>query len=238
MNRALQVQSDGSFVLRGDRCYRLLLVINGPTTCAAVEAALTRGGFENPMCSAPQDWEAGEKPEKPRDWPKEPLLSTAANECLVRMSGALRTSGVPAVAFHRDSAIEPGATFTIAAAWDYCDAPRVEQRAGAAAPAPAVSAAAGTAAAKSASPNGAKFFGAAAIGLAGWGIWRLLGQSRKNERDEERYVKLRAESDMTALRTRAQHLVDQGYSEPDAEERAAREIAAQEARDLVAELEG
>ena len=224
MNRALAPAADGAFVLRPGRHYRLLVIVNGPTTCGELEGALVRTGFEAPVASAPQDWDA----ERPGDWPAESLFATAVNECLVRASGVLRTAAA-GVRFDRDRAIEPGATFTIAQAWDY-------------GPAPEIPAAPSTGLAPAAAPpksddKGPKVLAVAAVAGLGIGLYSMWRSSRRYERDEARYTSLQAKAEREELARRVEHYLQHGHSSDEAEHLAEREIAAREARKLAAELE-
>jgi hypothetical protein len=225
MNRALVPAADGLFVLRPGRHYRLLVIVNGPTTCDDLEAALVRGGFHAPVASAPQDWDA----ERPGDWPAESLFATAVNECLVRVSGVLRTSAA-GVRFDRDHAIETGATFTIAQAWDYGAAPEAAARETTGlAPSPP---------SPKADDKSPKVLAIAAVAGLGIGLYSMWRSSRRYERDEARYTSLQAKAEREELARRVEHYLQHGHSSDEAERLAEREVAAREARKLVAELEG
>jgi hypothetical protein len=224
MNRALAPGADGSFVLRPGRHYRLLVIVNGPTTCDELEGALAREGFEGAVASAPQGWDG----ERPGDWPMESLFATAVNECLVRASGVLR-GGAPGVRFDRDRTIEPGATFTIAQAWDYGTAPEVR-------PDPTTGLAAAPPSPKS-DDKGPKVLAIAAVAGLGVGLYSMWRSSRRYERDEARYQSLQAKAEREELARRVEHYLQHGHSSEEAEHLAERDVAAREARKLVAELE-
>jgi hypothetical protein len=226
MNRALAAAGE-AFVLRPGRRYRLLILVNGPSSCDALESALVRAGFEDPVCSAPADWSQ----DKPEDWPSEPIVPSEANECLVRMSGVLR-GNVAGVRFGRDQPIEPGATFTIVAAWDYGEADP---------PAPRV--ASGQAPAQGApvakrDDVGPRLLAVAAIASVGFGVYTLMRSSRKYERDQTRYAAVTARAERDELAARVQYYLEHGHARSDAEDMAEREIAAREARKLAIELGG
>jgi hypothetical protein len=228
MNRPLAPGVDGAFVLRPGRRYRLVLLVNGPSSCDELEGVLVRAGFEHPVCSAPGDWEA----ERPADWPSEPLVATAANECLVRTSGVLR-GNVPGVPFARDQGIESGATYTIVAGWDYGEArapQRADDRVGQAPPTSA-------ALAKS-NDTGPRVLAVAAVAGLGLGLWSMWRSSRRYERDEERYASITARAERDELAARVHYYLEHGHARPDAEDMAEREIAAREARKLASELGG
>jgi hypothetical protein len=224
MNRALAPSSDGSFVLRPGRRYRLLVVVNGPTTCDELEATLARSGVEEAVASGPRDWES----ERPTDWPDEALVATAANECLARVSGVL-TPGSPAVRFEHDHPIAPGATYTIALAWDYgpATARLPEERVGAAPPP-----------AKSSERQGPNFLAIAAVAGLGVGLCSMWRSSRRLERDEARYASQEAKAERNELLRRVDYYLQHGHAPEEAERLADRDVAAREARKLVAELEG
>jgi hypothetical protein len=228
MNRAIEPAADGTFVLRPGRRYRVLLLVNGPSSCDELEAALVRAGFDEAVCSAPVDWVA----ERPGDWPNEPLVATAANECLVRVSGVLH-GNVPGVRFSRDQAIEAGATYTIVAAWDYGPAqvaPPPAERTGHASPAH-------VAPVKN-NDKGPRVLAIAAVAGLGLGLWSMWRSSRRYERDQERYASVTARAEREELAARVQHYLEHGHARPDAEDMAEREIAAREARKLAVELGG
>jgi hypothetical protein len=223
MNRALVPAADGSFVLRPGRHYRLLVIVNGPTTCDELEGALVRAGFETPVASAPQDWDAA----RPSDWPAESLVATAVNECLVRVSGVLRTSAA-GVRFDRDRPIDAGSTFTLAQGWDYGAAPEVT-----------AGATTGLApAAPKSDDKGPKVLAIAAVAGLGVGLYSMWRSSRRYERDEARYASVQAKAEREELARRVEHYLQHGHSSDEAEQLAEREVAAREARKLVAELEG
>jgi hypothetical protein len=229
MSRPVAAAGDG-FVLRPGRVYRLLVVVNGSSSCDALEGALVRAGFVEPVCSAPADWVH----DKPEDWPNEPLVATAVNECLVRMSGILR-GNVAGVRFDRDQPIEPGATYTIAAAWDIGEARApaasvAPERAGQAPPS-------SRAVVKSDETGQRLLAGAVVVGL-GVGIWSMWRSSRRYERDEARYASVTARAERDELAARVQHYLEHGHARADAEDMAEREIAAREARKLAVELGG
>jgi hypothetical protein len=227
MNRPIAAAGD-TFVLRPGRRYRLLIVVNGASSCDALEEALVRAGFEHHVCVAPADWAH----EKPDDWPSEPIVSTAANECLVRMSGVLR-SNVAGVLFERDRPIEPGATYTIVAAWDYG-----EPRAPAGAPERAGQAPPARRPATKSDDTGPRVLAVAAVAGLGLGIWSMWRSSRRYERDEARYASVTARAERDELAARVQHYLEHGHARRDAEDMAEREIAAREARKLALELGG
>ena len=219
MIRQIAPAADSVFVLRPERLYRMVLVVNGPTTCAKLEQVLAASGIEDPVCAAPQDWTEM----RPEDWPREPPLPTAANECIVRCSGFLRAApAVPAVGFRRDAPIEPGATYTIAAAWDCGEAPPAQVQQTGAAPASSSS----TAPATEKKEIGGKILGAALILGGGAALWAMMRSAKREERDEERLLTLAAEHERLELRTRVQRYIDHGYSPDVAGELAARDEAA------------
>ena len=227
MNRPVAPTAEGTFVLRPGRRYRLLLLVNGPSSCDELEGALVRAGFDEAVCSAPGDWSV----ERPGDWPNEPAVAAAANECLVRTSGVL-VGNVPGVRFARDQTIEPGATYTVTAAWDYGQArPReaVAERAGLASPASA---------APAKGDKGPRVLAIAAVAGLGLGLWSMWRSSRRYERDEERYASVTARAEREELAARVQYYLEHGHARPEAEDMAEREIAAREARKLAVELGG
>ena len=115
MNRAIQPEADSSLILYPGHIYRLLLIVNGPTTVEDLARALVASGFDPTLlqCSAPDEW----RRHRPGDWPSEPAPSVHVNECLVRVTA--RFIAPHPLQFVRDLPIDPGASFTIAAAWDY-----------------------------------------------------------------------------------------------------------------------
>jgi hypothetical protein len=203
-SRPLLADADGSFVLRTGRIARLLLVINGETTCEAVEKALSARGFDRPGVSAPGDWSQ----EAPSDWPREPIVQAHVNECLVRASGLLRgAAGAPAVRIERDAPVGDGATFTVAAAWDYGE-PRSVETSGAAAPASKSASAAKAS-------GGGKVIAGVLLGGIGLGVWHMARSSKRLEREEERYAKLRGREEIAELEQRVQGFIDPDLVSPE-----------------------
>jgi hypothetical protein len=225
LNRPLAPTAEGAHVLRPGRYWRLLVVVNGQTDCDELEAALVEAGFDGPVCSTPQDWAE----ERPDDWPKEPLVSPAANECAVRASGALRSEGP--VRFERDRRIGEGATYTIVAAWDYgpTGAGRAAElgreraeHVGGVADDPV---------------KRDRVLAAVVVALAGLGFWQMTRSSKRVEKEESKFAHLSARADRDELTRRVEHYLSRGHSQDEAADFADREMAAREARRLAAELE-
>ena len=216
--KGIALDADGTLALRGGRRCRLLVVVTGPTTCDALEQALARRGLEDVIASAPQDWQA----ERPADWPKEPLIPSCANECLVRASAIVGRS----VRLARDEAIEEGAVFTVHAGWDYgpAPAPAARERTGAAAasqPAPSASTPA-------TNNNNGQLVKAGLLVAFGFGLWSFMSYRRKEEADEERLALAAARAHRDELLARAEHYFKQGESEQEAQAHAERDMAARE----------
>jgi hypothetical protein len=183
-------------VLRRGRVYRLLITVNGATSAEAVGEVLEQLGFDDLHLATPDEWDE----QRPDDWPDEPLAELAANECQVRASGCYR---VPHARFERDTPVEAGATLTIAGAWDHGPAPATRgiERTGAAAPAKKDDAA------KPMQP-----LVLVGLGLAGFGMWKLLASNRKEERDRERLAKAAMAVERQQMAERVHTLVGRGHS--------------------------
>jgi hypothetical protein len=118
LNRPLIHAADGSVVLRPRHLHRALAVVCGETSLEELEDALCEAGFVRAslLSAAPADW----RRLAPRDWPKEPTFDLAANECLVRIMGAIEAP--QAVGFGPDMPLPSGASFTLAQVWEYAPA--------------------------------------------------------------------------------------------------------------------
>jgi hypothetical protein len=195
-----------------------MVVVTGPTTCDALEQVLARHGLEAAIASAPQDWQA----ERPADWPKEPLIPSCANECVVRVSAIVARS----VRLARDQPIEDGAVFTVHAAWDYgpAPAPASREHTGAAATAPPTPAAAATATGN----NNGQLIKASLLVAFGFGLWSFMSSRRKEEAEEERLALAAARAHRDELLARAEHYFKQGESEQEAQAHAERDMASRE----------
>jgi hypothetical protein len=218
MNRPLRFAPDGSLVLRPERVYRLLLVVNGETSAEDLEDALVAAGFDREaLCSStPRDWPR----DRPADWPEEPSVDTAVNECLVRLSG--RFAGA-SYAFTRDARIaDSAATYSIVSGWDY--APSLTEgsapapiRTGGAPPAPAPD------------HRGTAMFVTAAA-LLGLGVWTSMRGERRMERETARMRAAIERDEREAVRARAADLVREGKTADEAAAIAHMEINAEGAR--------
>jgi hypothetical protein len=197
MNRPLRFAPDGGIVLRPERVYRLLVVVNGESSAEDLEDALIAAGFDRAgLCtSTPRDWPR----DRPPDWPEEPAIEIAVNECIVRVSG--RFAGAP-YAFARDMGLgDSGASFTLAHAWDY--APSLTEQA---------LAPHQTGAAKPAPPNdnrGTALVVTAAT-LLGLGVWMNIRAERRMERETQRMRAAVERDERQAVQARIAELVREG----------------------------
>lgn len=200
MNRPLRFAPDGGVVLRPERVYRLLVVVNGETSAEELEDALVEGGFDRATLgsSTPRDWPA----DRPPDWPDEATVETAVNECAVRVSG--RFVGEPR-AFGRNMPVgESQATFTVAQGWDY--APSLGERAhaaGAAKPAPATD------------HRGTALVVTAAA-LLGIGVWSSVRSERRLQRETQRMRAAIDRDEREATQARIGELLRQGHTREEA----------------------
>jgi hypothetical protein len=203
MNRPVLFGPDGGVVLRPERVYRLLVVVTGETTAEDLEDALVSAGLERAtLCtSTPRAWPV----DRPRDWPEEPHVEIAVNECIVRASG--RFADAPR-AFSRDMPIAGSdATYSIAAAWDYAPslaemvAPRAEQ----------------TGAAK---PQAADHRGVAllvtAAALLGWGVWTNIRSERRIQHETQRMRAAIERDEREAIEHRVKDLMREGRGHDEA----------------------
>lgn len=168
MNRPVQTQTDGTFVLYPGHIYRLMLVINGETTIDDLQQSLIAAGFDPTllMSSSPDEWRA----HRPTDWPVEPSPQVCVNECLVRVTG--RYIAPTPMQFARDMPIAGGpATYAIVAAWDYVRAVGERQMVRVGAQAPTNEQKSGML------PLAA---GMVMIGIGAWATWR---SQKRVERD-------------------------------------------------------
>ena len=201
MNRAIEPAAAGEYVLRAGRRYRLLLVVNGSTSCDALEEALSGVGFNGAVASSPDDWrQAPADGGAPPDWPKEPHVEPAANECLVRASGVLAPDGgIRQVSFVRDERIAGGeACYTIVGAWDYGPARRMERTG----EAPSSS----SSSSGSESSSGNKLLVGGIMAGLGFGAWSLLKKGKQQQKDEERLLKLERARERLALEEQMREL--------------------------------
>ena len=219
--RAIEPSADGSYVLRAGRVYALLVVVNGPTTREELEVALQRDRFVDPVASSPDEWRSDPAPH----WPKEPLVTTMANECLVRASAILAGPSGEAYRFDRDRQVEPGATYTFVAVWDFGEAPKHAPSTGAAAPAATSSSSTSTADPPKAEPTGISpgvvIAGITALGV---GAWALTKRSRQEERDEKALLRLMEKERRQESVARAEHYLRSGATEREAEELASLDV--------------
>jgi hypothetical protein len=209
LNRPLTATADLSHVLRPGRVYRLACVVNGQTTVDALADRLVGLGFgQEDLCiSTASEW----ADEAPGDWPDEPPIDVCANEELVRASGSFVG---PAVEVERDTPIEEGAVFTIAAAWDYGRAAGRVERAGAAQGGEG----------DPPERNGLLVAGVALA--AGLGLWKLTKKNREEDRDRKKLARMGAELERDQMIARTHALVSRGMSQAEAEETAHREAIA------------
>jgi hypothetical protein len=194
MNRELRHAPDGSLTLRPGDFYRLVVVVNGATTLDSLERALGRLGFTRLLTAAPADWDRL----RPRDWPPERPVETAANECIVRAQGLF--AGRFLLSVVPDIPIEQGASFRVAQAWDY--APHVV--AGAAPP----------------QRRGATAALVVTSTLVGLGLWSLMRNKSRMDRASERLASAEMRADRAALTEDMGRLLAMGHTPS-----AARELA-------------
>ena len=202
MNRPIGATPDGATILQPGRRYRLLLVVQGSTdTDALCSTLIHAAGFEPQRLgvSLPQDWPA----ERPPDWPEESLIGLMPGQSLIRVSGPCWTPGP--VRLEHETPIPPGASFRVIDAWDYGQAEPpapLQERTGAAPPQP--------------SGRAKKMlFGAAAIAGVALG-WHWLQGKRKEERDEERLLRLADRAEREDLSRAVQEMVSGGMSRAEA----------------------
>jgi len=225
VNRAITTTADGGFVLRPGRHYRMLCVVNGPTTCDDLEATLAATGFQDVAATAPQDW-ASERPGEPDPWPMEPLVATAANEALVRVKGAFFGSG--AESFDRDRPIDSGeATYTIAAAWDCGPATRKR----------AMATTTGKEEVTREGSDTQKLLIALGVGTLVVGGISLHRANKREARDEEALARLEQKRLRSEFDERIAKYLAGGATRCEAERMAERSMAAEEARRLADALE-
>jgi hypothetical protein len=212
MNRPLRFASDGGVVLRPDRVYRLLIVVNGETSAEDLEDALVDAGFERGALysSTPRDWPS----DRPSDWPEEPAIDTAVNECVVRVSG--RFAGGPRAFAHDMPVGDAGASYTVAHAWDYAPSLTEEARGahatGAAKPVPA-------------SDNRGTALVVTAAALLGLGVWSSIRSERRMERETQRMRAAIERDEREAVRVRIAELMREGRGRDEATAIANAEIS-------------
>jgi hypothetical protein len=202
MNKALLHAADRGVVLRPGRVYRGVVVVTGETTLEELEDALAAGGFERGalLTASPADWRGI----VPSDWPDEPQLDLAANECCVRVMGRIE-SATP-VAFGRDERLPSGACFTLVQAWEY--ARGIGEATGAApAPAPRPTESAG------AMPIGLLLTAGALFGV-GWFFNRRAEE--RAMRDQARLLAVVRREERSVIDARAEALEREGLSHADA----------------------
>lgn len=215
MNRAIPPQRDGSTVLRPGRIVRALLIVNGECTLEDLEAELVEAGFDPRrfLAADPDLWAKAE----PGDWPEEPQEQIAVNECLVRIMGAFEARAP--VGFGRDIAIgQTGASYTIAAAWEY--APAIGEKTGAAAPAPNKPAGAAAAAVKDSTTP----LLLTAAGLFGLGFWMNYRAERRAEKEQARMLSAIQRDEREVLASRVAELEEEGHTRAEALAMAQSEI--------------
>ena len=203
-NRAVAQTAEGATVFRPGRRYRLLALIQGPTTSAALSRHLYECGFARGTVgvSLPADWSK----HKPADWPDEGLYGILSGQSLIRISavfGADRPLRVDA-----ETEIEPGALMRLLEAWDYGEA-EIE------APS-ARSAGAASSPATHEEDRGKKVLIAAGlIGAIAVG-WNWLSGRKKLEHEQERFESLAAKAEQEEIRRRVHELTNGGMNRYDA----------------------
>ena len=206
MNRPIGATADGATVLRPGRHYRLVLVVTGATDTEALAAALAGAGLhgERLGISLPSDWQN----ERPPDWPEETLIGLTNQQSLIRVSGPCFTRGP--VRIEPQTPIEPGASFRVVDAWDYGEAQGTPARVGQGAPAPAPDKA------KQESSRTKKIlFGAGAIAAIAVG-WNWFATKRKEEREEQRLLKMTEKAERAELTEAVQRMTASGMTRAEA----------------------
>jgi hypothetical protein len=205
VNRPIGRTSDGATVLRPGRHYRLLLVVEGATDTNALAASLAGAGLvgERVGISLPADWSK----ERPADWPDEDNIALTDAQSLIRVSGPC-FARVP-VRIEAPTTIEPGAHFRVLDAWDYGEAQGAP-------PAPAIVKAGAAPKEDEATGRGKKlFFGAVAIAGVAIG-WNWLSAKKREERDEERLLKLAERAEREDLSQSMHELMSGGMTRAEA----------------------
>ncbi len=202
MNRLLaRSAGDGSTVLRTGRFYRLLLVTNGAPLADEVAASMEKLGFGShdlAISDSDELWPS----ERPADWPAETLPGIAANEQFVRVSGSFEGRTIRVLA---DTPIAGGGTYTVWQAWDVGPARAPEPQTGAAPPATV-----------NEPKSHTGLFVCLALGALGVGAWQYVANSRRLEKEEERFNALEARAERARIGGRIRELMTRGYPEGDA----------------------
>jgi hypothetical protein len=226
MNRAIaRSVADGSTVLRPGRFYRLLLVVNGAPLLEELDAAMTKLGFAgHDLAISPSDeqWPS----ERPIDWPEEILPDIAVNEQLVRVSGSFVGRAIRVLL---DTPIAGGGTHTVWQAWDVGPGRSPDETVAGAPPSEQ--------AAQPKSHTG--LFVCVALGAIGFGAWQYVSNSRRLEKEEERFNALEARAERARIGGRIRDLMTRGYPEGDAAAIATSEsiVRAEEAEQLASEAQ-
>lgn len=219
MNRPIP-SADGSHVLRPGRAYRLLLVVNGASSIEDLAETFFQSGFspDGFAISGPKRWPE----DRPPDWPDEPTVAIAANECHVRVSGPFVGSedGRP-IRFDPDLPIVGGqALYSIVALWE-CrrDLRSSPTRSGGAPPSAAVGVAL-PAEEKSKPPIGMLVTAGTLFAI---GFWQHRRSEQRFARETRRMRQLIGDQDRERLDARVRALLGEGLDRRAAEEVAIRE---------------
>jgi hypothetical protein len=202
MNRLLaRSAGDGSTVLRTRRFYRLLLVANGAPLVDELTASMEKLGFA-PHDLAVSDSDEQWPRERPADWPAETLPEIAANEQFVRVSGSFEGRSIRVLS---DTPIAGGGTYTVWQAWDVGPARAPEPTTGSEPITPANDLKSHTG-----------LFVCLALGALGVGAWQYVANSRRLEKEEERFNALEARAERARIGGRIRDLMTRGFPEGDA----------------------
>jgi hypothetical protein len=214
MNIALHIGPDGGVTLHAGRSYRALVIVNGETTLQALGMTLLRSGFalEGFAASGPESWDG----ERPHDWPEEPPIAIAANECLVRVSGIFAgAAGASAIRFERDTPIGSShALYTLAAVWE-CRGRPIAASTGASPAVPAPK--------DKGEQRQTMTVLVTAAALIGVGVWQHARSEKRFERETQRMRRMIADSDRERIDSRVERLMSDGLDRQAAEQLAIEE---------------